>query len=246
MKILGCRLDPIDRSEATRRILDFARNGTAAQIVTLGTEMVVYAQRDAAYRELIDRAALCLCDTIGLLKAAQAQGAPLRERVPGADLIHDLCEGAARDGLSVYLLGAAPGIAQRAAAELQRLHPGLRVAGVRDGYFAPGENAAVAAAIRESGARLLFAALGFPKQEFWIAQYLPQTGCGAAIGVGGTFDVLAGAVERAPERWRALGLEWLYRLIKEPRRWRRQLALPQFVLLLALDGVRSRLAKGRT
>lgn len=246
MKILGCRLDPIDRAEAARRILAFAREGSAAQVVTLGTEMVVYAQRDARYREVLDRCALSLCDTIGLLKAAQAQGADLRERVAGADLIHDLCAGAAREGLPVYLLGAAPGIAQRAAAELQQLHPGLLVAGTRDGYFSEHESAAIAAEIRASGARLLFAALGFPKQEFWLEEHLAQTGCGAGIGVGGTFDVLAGAVERAPERWRSMGLEWLYRLLKEPRRWRRQLALPQFVVLLAIDGVRSRFAKGRT
>jgi N-acetylglucosaminyldiphosphoundecaprenol N-acetyl-beta-D-mannosaminyltransferase len=246
LSILGCRLDPIDADAATDVLLQFARERRGAQIVTLGTEMVVHAQHDERYRGVINSCALSLCDTVGLLAVARSRGAQLQERVTGVELVEHLCARAAKEGVSVYLFGGAPGIAERAAQALQERYPGLAVAGTRNGFFAPEESSAIAAAIRESGAQLLFVGMGFPRQEFWLADYLHETGCGAGIGVGGSFDVISGNVERAPERWRKLGLEWLYRLVKEPHRWRRQLALPHFVLLIAGERVRSRFEKGRT
>lgn len=246
MEILGCRLDAIDADEATDRIIEFAREGRGAQIVTLGTEMVVYAQRDPRYRAVVNACALSLCDTVGLLAVVRARGSQLQHRVTGVELIEHLCDRAARDGVSVFLFGGAPGIAEQAARVLQQRYPALRIAGTRDGFFAAEESAAIAQQIRDSGAQLLFAGMGFPKQEFWLADYMRETGCGAGIGVGGSFDVISGKVERAPAAWRRFGLEWLYRLLKEPHRWRRQLALPHFVLLIAGESVRSRLLKGRT
>lgn len=244
--ILGCRLDAIDADEATDAILGFAREGAGAQIVTLGTEMVVHAQHDARYREVVNTCALSLCDTVGLLAVARSRGADLRERVTGVELVEHLCARGAGEGLRIFLFGGAPGIAQQAAEELERRYPGVRVVGTRSGYFAPDESADIAQEIRASGAQLLFVGIGFPKQEYWLAEHLRETGCGAGIGVGGSFDVLSGNVQRAPERWRKLGLEWLYRLVREPHRWRRQLALPHFVLLVAGENVRSRFMKGRT
>lgn len=246
MMILGCRLDAIDSDAATEAILEFARNRRGAQIVTLGTEMVVHAQRDRKYREVVNDSALSLCDTIGLLAVARSRGADLHDRVTGVELVERLCSRAAKEGLSVYLFGGAPGVAETAAQTLRQRYPGLQIAGTRNGFFAQEESAQIAEQIRQSGAHLLFAGLGFPKQEFWLHDYLAQTGCGAGIGVGGSFDVISGKVERAPERWRKAGLEWLYRLVKEPHRWRRQLALPQFVFLVAGERLRSRFSKGRT
>ncbi|HET9392532.1 MAG TPA: WecB/TagA/CpsF family glycosyltransferase [Candidatus Rubrimentiphilum sp.] len=246
MQILGCKLDPIDADEATDAILRFAREGTGAQIVTLGTEMVVYAQRDSRYREVINRSALSLCDTVGLLAVARARGAKLRERVTGVELIEHLCARAARENVPVYLLGGSPGIADGAAQVLRSRYPGLQIAGTHDGYFSDAESPAIAAAIRASGARLLFAGMGFPRQEFWLADHLTQTGCGAGIGVGGSLDVISGNVQRAPDRWRKAHAEWLYRLVTQPHRWRRQLALPYFVLLVAREDLRTRFARGKT
>jgi N-acetylglucosaminyldiphosphoundecaprenol N-acetyl-beta-D-mannosaminyltransferase len=245
VQILGCRLDPIDADQATDAVLKFAREGAGAQIVTLGTEMVVYAQRDPDYKQVVNNCALSLCDTVGLLAVARGRGATLRDRVTGVDLIERVCARAAKEGVGVFLFGAAPGIAERAAQELQRRHAGLRVCGTRNGYFKPEESPQIAHEIRASGAQLLFVGLGFPKQEFWLAEHLRETGCGAGIGVGGSFDVLSGTVERAPAAWRRFGLEWLYRLLKEPQRWRRQLALPQFVLMIAGENVRSRFVSGK-
>jgi N-acetylglucosaminyldiphosphoundecaprenol N-acetyl-beta-D-mannosaminyltransferase len=119
----------------------------------------------------------------------------------------------------------------------------LSVAGTRSGYFRDEESPHVASAIAASGARILLAGMGFPRQEYWLAAHLRETGCGVGIGVGGSFDVIAGRIERAPEPVRRLGLEWLYRLAKEPRRWRRQLALPRFVWLVALDDLGRRRAR---
>ena len=245
LEILGCRLDAIDAAEATDRIMTFAREGGGTQIVTLGTEMVVHAQRDPRYRAVVNACGLSLCDTVGLLAVARARGASLQHRVTGVELVENLSQRAAREGVSVFFFGGGPGVAESAARTLEQKYPGLRVAGTRNGYFTEDESSSIAAQIRESGAQIVFAGLGFPKQELWLADHLRETGAGAGIGVGGSFDVLSGKVERAPAAWRRMGLEWLYRLFKEPHRWRRQLALPHFVLLIAGDSVRSRLLKGR-
>jgi N-acetylglucosaminyldiphosphoundecaprenol N-acetyl-beta-D-mannosaminyltransferase len=233
--ILGCRLDLIDADEAAAQIMHLAANGEGAQVVTLGTEMVVHARGDESFRAIVNASALSLCDTVGLLYVARRRGSTLRERVTGIGLIERLCDLAARAGLPVYFLGGAAGVAADAAAVLEARFPGLRVAGTHDGYFTEDRNDGVVEAIRSSGARLLFAGLGSPRQELWLAGHLRATGCGVAIGVGGSFDVFAGRVERAPQAFQRLGLEWLYRLIREPRRWRRQLALPKFVGLVTLE-----------
>jgi N-acetylglucosaminyldiphosphoundecaprenol N-acetyl-beta-D-mannosaminyltransferase len=235
VEILGCRLDLLDADQATERIMQFVRDGSAAQIVTLGTEMVVYAQRDPAFRDVVNHSALSLCDTVGLLAVARHRGAQLRERVTGVELIDHLSARAARDGINVFFFGGAEGVAADAAGILEARFPGLRVAGTRNGFFTSEDEPQIVEAIRASGAGLLFVGLGSPRQEMWLARNLRATGCGAAVGVGGSFDVLSGRVRRAPQMWRRFGLEWLYRLIREPHRFRRQLALPYFVWLVLLE-----------
>jgi N-acetylglucosaminyldiphosphoundecaprenol N-acetyl-beta-D-mannosaminyltransferase len=246
LKILGCRLDPIDAAQASERVVALAREGRGAQIVTLGTEMIVHAQRDDRFRTIVNESALSLCDTVGLLAVARRRGAPLRERVTGVDLIERLCAAAAAQALPIYLLGGGDGVAQEAAARLRARFPDLLVAGARSGYFRDDQSAEIARTIVASGARLLFVGMGSPRQEYWLADHLGETGCGAGIGVGGAFDIISGRLERAPELIRKLGFEWLYRLIKEPRRWRRQLALPHFVWLVALDELGLRAAREGT
>jgi N-acetylglucosaminyldiphosphoundecaprenol N-acetyl-beta-D-mannosaminyltransferase len=238
--VLGCRVDAADVDAAVARILDLARGSEPASVVTLGTEMVVRARGDARFRAALNASALSLCDTVGVLYAARAQGVRLSGRVTGVDLLEPLCAALGREGLAVYLLGGKGDTAARAGAALAARHPGLVIAGARDGYFTASENSAVAAAVAASGARVLLAGLGSPRQELWVADHLAQTGAMVGIGVGGSFDVLAGNVERAPEAWRRLNVEWLYRLLKEPWRWRRQLALPAFVWLALWERVAAR------
>jgi N-acetylglucosaminyldiphosphoundecaprenol N-acetyl-beta-D-mannosaminyltransferase len=238
--VLGCRVDTIDATEAVRRILALAKAPEPALVVTIGTEMVVRAQTDRRFREVVNASALSLCDTIGVVFAARLNGAQMKERVAGVDLIDPLCAAFARDGIPVYLLGAKGDTAERAANALRANHPGLIVAGTRDGYFSDPQSGEVADAVRASGARVLFTGLGSPRQEFWVADYLARTGCSVGIGVGGSFDVLAGNVRRAPALFRRMNLEWLYRLLLEPARLRRQMALPYFVWLALCDCVARR------
>ena len=236
-QILGCRVDTVDMDGAVRRIQQFVRDARPAQVVTFGAEMAVRAQNDTGYREAINNADLVVADTVGIVWASRVLGHPLRERVAGIELVERLCDDSY---LPVYFLGAADGVAQAAAAALRMRHPRLQVAGARNGFFADGESPAIVTAIRASGARLVLVGLGFPRQEYWIAENLPMLGPVTCIGVGGAFDVWAGRVRRAPPAWRNAGFEWLYRLATEPRRIVRQLALPEFALRVLLAATRGR------
>ena len=231
VRVLGCRVDAIDVAGAVARIVALAGDTKPSLVVTLGTEMVVRARTDARFRDVVNRSALSLCDTIGVLFAARLWGARIPERVAGVELIDPLCAAFAREGISVYLVGAKGDTAERAACVLRERYPTLVIAGARDGYFGPSQDESVADAIARTGARVALLGLGSPRQELWIDAQLARAGCAVGIGIGGSFDVLAGNVARAPDAWRRANLEWLYRLLKEPQRWRRQLALPYFVVL---------------
>ncbi len=243
MTILGCRVDAVGRDEAVERIAALANARAAGVVVTLGVEMVMAAQRNSAFRDAVNGAAVVTCDTIGLLIASKLRHGPLRERVTGVELVDALARRSAERGdVRLYLLGGSRDTAERAAAALQARYPGVRIAGARDGYFDERESDAVAAAIRATGANVLLAGLGFPKQELWLTHHLAASGCGAGVGIGGSLDVYAGKVRRAPVVLRRLGLEWAYRLASEPRRWRRQLALPRFAVAALLEAVSRRKA----
>jgi len=239
--VLGCRVDALGRDEAVAQIAALANAGGAALVVTLGVEMVMAAQGDEEFRRIVNGAALVTCDTVGLKLASRLRGGPLRERVTGVELVDALAaRSAARGDVRMYLLGGSGDTAVRAADALRRRYPGVAIAGARDGYFSEDESAAVAAGIRASGANVLLVGLGSPKQEKWLARYLGASGSGVGIGIGGSLDVYAGNVARAPAAFRRTGLEWAYRLVTQPRRWRRQLALPRFALAAFGEAVRGR------
>lgn len=210
--------------------------GPPLLIVAVNPEKVVKAQRDPELRAFIEAAGLRIADGVGLLVASRLRGGRLRERVTGIDLFLALCGRARQEGWSVYLLGARSEVVHAAAQELSRRLPGISVAGLRDGYFARSDAVEVASEIARSGADLLFVALGSPLQEAFLRQHGPATRARVLMGVGGSFDVLAGRVPRAPQAMRALGLEWLYRLWREPRRIGRMLALPIFLVRAVLRG----------
>jgi N-acetylglucosaminyldiphosphoundecaprenol N-acetyl-beta-D-mannosaminyltransferase len=244
IEILGCRIDAVGRAAAADRIVALAHSATPSVVVTIGTEMVMQAQRDPRFRAAVSAAALCVCDTVGLLLASRLRGGPLRERVTGVELVSDLAARSGRDGLRFFLLGGRGDTAERAAAALTAR--GAAVAGTHDGYFPPERSREVAVRIRASGANVLLAGLGSPKQELWLAEHLAATGCSVGIGIGGTLDVLAGNVRRAPALWQRLGVEWLYRLLCEPWRWRRQLALPVFTFLALRETAQLYFSRGKT
>lgn len=230
ISILGVPVDVVSREEAVACILGFLAQEEPRQVVTLNAEMVMLARQDPEFRRVVQQAALVVPDGSGVRLGARILGQKLPERVAGIDLMQALCQVAARSGFRVYFLGAEPGVAKEAAHRLQERFPGLVVAGTQHGYFNPASLPEILVRIRESRPEILFVALGAPKQELWLAQHLPFLKVKVGMGVGGSLDVLAGRVKRAPGWMQRLGLEWLFRLLQEPARWRRVLALPQFLL----------------
>lgn len=236
--ILGVRVDNVTMSEALARIAAFVEKGTPHQVVTVNPEFVMTAQRLPAFREVLNDADLALPDGVGLLWAARRLGTPLQERVAGSDLVPLVAEEAARRGYRLFLLGAAPGVAERAAQRLQQIVPDVQIVGTYAGSPAVEEEDEIVARIRAAQPHILLVAYGAPRQDLWIARNLHRLKVPVAMGVGGAFDFLAGVVPRAPYWVRQLGFEWLYRLLHQPWRWRRQLAIPRFMWHVLRYGTR--------
>lgn len=226
--VMGVSFDDLTPAEAVKAGLALAKDAGCHYVVTPNPELVMIARKDESYRQKLAGASLTLPDGVGVIYAAKILGRPLKGRVAGVDFAQGLMSEMAREGLSLFLLGAKPGVADMAAENLKKAYPGLTIAGTHDGYFH--EDAPVADAIRESGARVVFVCLGAPKQENWMAQNGEKTGAHLLVGLGGALDVFAGTVRRAPEKWQKLGLEWLYRLIKQPSRIGRMAKLPLFLV----------------
>jgi N-acetylglucosaminyldiphosphoundecaprenol N-acetyl-beta-D-mannosaminyltransferase len=204
------------------------------QVVTLNPEMVMAARRVPAFRAVVEQAEVVTADGVGIVLAARLLGQPLRGRVTGVDLVEALAA-AGDPALALFLLGAAPGVAELAARRVQARYPECRIAGTWVGSPRQEESGEALARIAAARPAVVLVAYGAPVQELWVARHrreLEQAGVVVAVGVGGAFDYLAGVVPRAPRLLRRLGLEWLYRLIRQPWRWRRQLALPQFAALV--------------
>lgn len=234
-RILGVRVDRVTALETLDRIASFIAEGGPHQIVTVNPEFVMAARRDPAFRAVIEAADLCLADGVGLLWAGRILGRPLPERVAGSDLVPQIAMLAAARGWRLFLLGARPGVAARAAEALQRANPGLRVVGTYAGSPGDEEAPAVIELIRAKRPDILFVAYGAPAQDLWIARHRAALQTPVMMGVGGAFDFLAGVTRRAPRWMRQAGLEWLHRLICQPWRWRRMLALPHFAARVAME-----------
>jgi N-acetylglucosaminyldiphosphoundecaprenol N-acetyl-beta-D-mannosaminyltransferase len=201
------------------------------QIATVNPEFVMAAQKDDEFLAVLQQAALCIPDGVGLLWAARILGQPLPERVAGSELVYHLAQLAAEKNHPLFLLGAAPGVAEEAAAVLQKRYPTLIIAGTYAGSPDTAEDEAIIRQINDSAAELLFVAYGAPQQDKWIARSREKlTTVRVAVGVGGSLDFITGRSIRAPQWMQKLGLEWLHRLSREPWRWRRMLALPHFAL----------------
>jgi N-acetylglucosaminyldiphosphoundecaprenol N-acetyl-beta-D-mannosaminyltransferase len=233
INILGVRIDNLTFADALARVEQFLDEPGLHQIATVNPEFVVLAQTNDEFRRVLNACALNVPDGVGLLWAARRIGTPLRERIAGQDLVERISARAAERGTRVFLLGAREGIAPRAAQELQRRYSGLEIAGCYAGSPARAEEEEIVARINASGAQILFVAYGPPKQEVWIARVASRLhSVAVAVGVGGTFDTLAGIVPRAPKWMREAGFEWTYRLLREPRRLKRQLRIPYFMWLV--------------
>jgi len=230
--VLGVGFDRVDLAAAAERVLRRLDAGDRTFVITANPEFVMLARGDAELARIARGAQLVVADGSGVVVASQLLGDRL-PRVPGRRLVDLVVPHLAQRRAPIFFLGAAPGVAERAAAELRRRAPGLVVAGVHAGSAEPQHDALAVARVRDSGAHVLLVAYGMPKQERWIARNLPALpSVRLAIGVGGVFDQLAGIQKVPPEALHALGLEWLWRLAREPSRWRRQRVLPLFALLV--------------
>ncbi len=232
INILGVRVDNVNYDQAIARVDSFFAKTGIHQIATVNPEFVVLAQSDATFMHQLNGCALNVPDGVGLLWASRRLGMPLRERVTGQEMVDRIAALAAKRNESIFLLGAREGVAERAAERLEKKHSGLKIAGCYAGSPTDEEEQRIVNRINESRAKILFVAFGPPQQEFWIARNASRLDAAVAMGVGGTFDTLAGIVPRAPHWVQRAGFEWTYRLLREPRRFKRQLAIPYFMWLV--------------
>lgn len=242
MDVLGIRVDDVTYREALTLLLRAIDSRTPSAVTTPNPEIVMLARGDPDFRAVLNRAALNIPDGVGLLLAARLAGRPLREHVQGTDLVLLLATESARLGHRWFLLGGASDTAARAAEALCWQFPGLQVVGAESGSPWPADDAWVRERITAAGPiDVLLVAYGAPKQERWLDRNLASLGIPVGIGVGGVFNYLTGDAPRAPAWVRRLHFEWLHRLITQPWRWRRQLALPVFVGFALADAARKRL-----
>jgi N-acetylglucosaminyldiphosphoundecaprenol N-acetyl-beta-D-mannosaminyltransferase len=220
--VLGCAIDRLDMDETLARCREIVERGGYGQQVSINAAKVVAMRRDARLREAVERCALVNADGQSVVWASRLLGDPLPERVAGIDLMQRLIALAEREGYGVYILGARRPVLEEAVRRLREAHPRLRIVGHRDGYFAEGEAAQVAAEVRDSGAQVLFVAISSPRKEHWLGEHGAALGVSLAMGVGGSIDVVAGAARRAPPPGPRHAHEWLYRVLQEPRRLSRR------------------------
>ncbi len=246
VSVLGVRVDRLSQRHFLTHIASLLshyrasqRHAPCQQLITVNPEFVMEAQHNPLFRQCINEASLVMPDGIGVVWAARYLHKPVPERVTGVDTVVELAKLCAEGGYRLYLLGAAPGVAEFAAARLQKLAPGLEIAGTYAGSPAAEEEDALIERIRESDADVLCVAYGAPAQDLWIYRNLSRLPVGVAMGVGGAFDFLAGRQRRAPRIMQRLALEWLYRLYREPWRLRRMMAIPRFMFAVATKGRRT-------
>jgi N-acetylglucosaminyldiphosphoundecaprenol N-acetyl-beta-D-mannosaminyltransferase len=241
--VLGVRVDRVSQDQALGRLMELVARRRASgnqlpcqQLITVNPEFVMAAQRDASFRQAINAATLVVADGVGVVWATRYLRAATPERITGVDTLVALAQRCASAGYRLYLLGAAPSVAEETATRLQSLAPGLQIAGTYAGTPAPAEEEAIIERVRAAQADVLCVAYGAPAQDLWIYRNLSRLPVALAVGVGGAYDFISGRQRRAPRAMQRFGLEWLYRLYREPWRWRRMLALPRFALQVMLKG----------
>jgi len=230
LKILDINVNTVDYNQAIMVFKDFLKSDELKFIVTPNSEIVMNATKDEELRTLINSADLVIPDGIGLVYASKILKQPLKERVTGIDFLNGALKELNNQGKSIFLLGSKEGTALKASEEMKRKYPNLKIAGTHNGFFSENDEDKIIELINKTNADLLCVALGSPKQEKLIYKYKEKLNAKVAIGVGGSLDVWAGELKRAPMIFQKLGVEWLYRLIQEPKRYKRMGAIPKFMI----------------
>lgn len=230
--ILDILIDSVTMGEAVEKVKSFLNENKVHTIYTPNSEIMMAAQRDPYLKQILCEADLLVADGAGVVLASRILGTGLPEKVSGFDLVRNIFASESHKPIRFFFFGGKPGVAEAAGRNVLKHYNGIEIVGYRNGYFSLDEEPEIIDQINSSHADILLAALGAPKQEKWIHEHKGQLNVKVCIGVGGTFDVLAGKVKLAPEFFRKNGLEWLYRLYREPRRFGRMLDLPRFILLV--------------
>lgn len=238
--ILGVSFDNLTLKEAVDAAMEQIRAGRKGYVVTPNPEIVYAALEDPVFRDIVNRASLVLPDGIGVIYAARILGEPLSAKVAGIDFADALMYQMSQEGMRLFLLGAKPGVAAQAAENLRQKYPGLIITGVKDGYFKDDQEA-IDAVRAAGGADVMFTCLGAPKQEKFMSGHMNELPVTLSCGLGGSLDVFAGTVQRAPDLFIKLGLEWFYRLLKQPSRIGRMMKLPLFLCIV----IKTRLFGGK-
>ncbi|MGE5678590.1 MAG: WecB/TagA/CpsF family glycosyltransferase [Pseudomonadota bacterium] len=235
VEIVGVNIDNVNMDEAASVVGEYLDMDAYSMVFTPNSEILLEAVKKRDLEEVLNSGQLVIPDGIGVVIASRFYGTPVKEKVPGVELVMRLMEVADSRNKSVYILGGKPGVAEEAAIKLKERLAGLRIAGARDGYFNADDEAGIIEEINGSNADILLVALGAPKQEYFIYKHRNDLKVRIAMGVGGSVDVIAGKAKRAPEFYQKAGLEWFYRLLKEPRRIGRIMQLPKFIALAFFD-----------
>jgi N-acetylglucosaminyldiphosphoundecaprenol N-acetyl-beta-D-mannosaminyltransferase len=234
-EILGAKIDAITFEQAKQKVLSFLKEDKPHTVFTPNPEMVMLAGRDEEFMKILNTADLVVPDGIGVVLASKINKIKIKERVAGYDLIRAVFDAVKEKDTTVYFLGAAPGIAEKAAENMRKEFPGLKIIGIADGYFDAKKEILILEDIKQKKPDILLVGMSMLKQEKWIDQYKNQLPAKVLIGCGGSFDGMSGNVKRAPAIFCKLGLEWFYRLIKQPSRIKRQIYLPVFVLKVLFE-----------
>ena len=227
VQIMAVAFDNVNMDEAVAQAVENLQSKRRCMVVTPNAEIAQSCVTDDRLREIVRKAGLVLPDGIGVIYASRILKKPLKQRVPGVEFGENLVSALRDTGKTIFFLGGKPGVAEEAAHRLQVKYPGLKVAGTKDGYFQREEEAVEA--VQQAKPDVLFVCLGSPKQEYFMADHFDQLGATLMVGLGGSLDVYAGKVERAPALFRKLGLEWFYRLLRQPSRLGRMMKLPQYL-----------------
>ena len=236
VNILGVWVDMVNIPRAVDKIMQFFDDDGLHKVYTPNSEIIMAAYKDDNFRDILNDAELLTADGIGVVYASKILGKPITERAAGYDILCEVLERIKGTSRSVFLFGGKPGVAELAEEKLKERFPGIVIAGTRNGYFKPEEEEDIVSQINSSGAELLLVCLGAPKQELWINKYKDKLNVKVAVGVGGSRDVFAGTALRAPDFYCKHGLEWFYRLMKQPSRAGRMLALPKFGFTVLIKG----------
>lgn len=238
VNILGVNIDKVSITEAVDKIFKMLDERKCHSVFTPNSEIILNAYKDDEFADVLNSADLLTADGIGVVYASKILRNPIKSRAAGYDIACGVVDKISESGHRLYLFGGKPGIAEKAKKKIEEKYPFIQIVGTRNGYFTDDESQRIVNEINSVGADIVFVCLGAPKQEKWIYENKDKVRARVMMGIGGSLDVFAGETERAPDIWCRLGLEWLYRLIKEPWRFKRMLALPKFGLTVLFKGER--------